>query len=129
MRVKYPLALIAVVCAIAAALGNRLCNFSEASRAWERAKDTAEYQAYAAEFVQFNNHFHLDEKDGCYALSQDRVELMLVITHPDGGDYAVVEDVLSRVDSAKARCFQKAYRGLSTKIPPFVPFVLQMRFG
>ena len=104
-------------------------SYADARGLWEKHKDTAEYQTYASEFAQFSNHFHIDEKDGCYALGKEPVGLMLVITHPGGSQYAVVEDVLSDVDSPKARCFMKSYRGLPTKVPPYVPFVLQMAMG
>jgi len=129
MHIRCLLAVLTIVPAIALAKDGKPGTYADASKAWERVKDTAEYQTYASEFAQFNNAFYLDEKDGCYALSRDSVNLMLVITQPDGSEYAVVEDVLSEVDNAKAHCFQKTYRGIRTKIPPFVPFVLQMSFG
>jgi hypothetical protein len=103
--------------------------YADARGLWEKHKDTVEYQTYSSEFAQFNNHFHIDEKDGCYALDKGPVGLMLVITHPSSSQYAVVENVLSDVDSPKARCFMKTYRGLPTKVPPYVPFVLQMAMG
>ena len=90
---------------------------------------SVEYQTYASEFVQFNNHFHIDEKDGCYALGKEPIQLMLVITHPGSAEFAVVENVLSDVNSLKARCFIRSYLGLRTKVPPYVPFVLQMSMG
>ena len=93
---------------------------------WERTKTRAEYQRYAQEFAQFNNHFRLDEKDGCYARAPGQVNLMLVITHSSGSEVAIIERVLSDVHSAKAQCFQNSYEGVRTKIPPFLPFVLQM---
>jgi hypothetical protein len=104
-------------------------SYASASAVWERTKNDAKYQSYADEFAQFNNHFHLDEKDGCYALSGGPVTLMLVITHPAKSEYAAIERVLSDVDNAKARCFMKSYGGIKTKVPPFVPFVLQMEMG
>jgi hypothetical protein len=104
-------------------------SYVDARGVWEKHKDTVEYQTYAAEFAQFNNHFHIDEKDGCYALGKGAVALMLVITHSSDSQYAVVENVLSDIDSPKARCFIKSYLGLPTKVPPFVPFVLQMAMG
>jgi hypothetical protein len=104
-------------------------SYADARGVWEKHKDTVEYQTYASEFAQFNNHFHIDEKGGCYALGKGPVGLMLVITHPSNSQYAVVENVLSDVDSPKARCFIKSYLGLPTKVPPYVPFVLQMAMG
>jgi hypothetical protein len=101
-------------------------SYSDAKAIWQQKRGTPEYQKYAAEFAQFNNHFHLDVRDGCYALGPGSVDLMLVITHPDNSQYAVIKRVLSNVDNAKARCFEKSYRGVPTKVPPFLPFVLQM---
>jgi hypothetical protein len=81
--------------------------YSEARGIWDQNKGKAEYQAYAAEFSQFNNHFHLDEKDGCYRLAHGPVELMLILAHAKGDEYAVVKQVLSDVDNLKARCFKQ----------------------
>jgi hypothetical protein len=129
MGVRYILALTTVLSAVCLAQGSRPRSYTEASAVWERAKDGSAYQTYASEFAQYNNSLRLDERDGCYALSADPVDVMLIITRPQAGEYAVVEDVLARVDSPKARCFQRSHRGIPTKIPPFVPFVLQMSFG
>lgn len=104
-------------------------SFSSAKKIWEASKGRSDYQTYADEFAQFNNYYHLDEKDGCYALGSEPVELMLIITHHGNGQYATIEKVLSNVDSPKARCFRKSYEGLGTKIPPFFPFVFQMTMG
>jgi hypothetical protein len=101
-------------------------SYSEADAIWDHSKDKAEYRTYQAEFTQFSNHFHLDEKDGCYALSPGNVTILLLITHPDGDQYAVIEDVFTDVDNLKASCFKKTYLGIKTKIPPFLPFVLKM---
>jgi hypothetical protein len=54
---------------------------------------------------------------------------MLVITHPDNSELAVIEQMLSDVDNAKTRCFRKSYGGIRTKIPAFFPFVLQLTMG
>jgi len=101
--------------------------YADAKAIWLNSRDAAAYQSYAAEFSQFNNHFHLDSKDGCYVLAPGSVELMLVISHPNNDEFAVIERVLSDVDNAKSKCFEKTYRDVRTKIPPFLPFVLQMR--
>lgn len=103
--------------------------YTNAKALWEKSYQKADYQTYAAEFTQFNNHFHLDEKDGCYALSQNPVELMLVITHENNTEFAVVEQVFSNVSNAKSECFINTYRGIKTKVPPFLPYVLQMSMG
>lgn len=104
-------------------------SYSYAQVLWKKHKDTVEYQTYISEFVQFNNHFRIDVRSGCYALGQGTIGLMLVITQPAGREFAVVENVLSDGSSPKARCFMKAYLGLQTKVPPYVPFVLQMTMG
>jgi len=59
-----------------------------------------------------SNHFHLDEKGGCYALACGPVNLMLVIAHSGDSEFAVIEQVFADVDNAKARCFEKTYRGI-----------------
>lgn len=109
--------------------GNVPQSYAGAKALWQQRSNTAEYQTYAAEFSQFNNHFHLDERNGCYQLGTGPVNLMLVITHPDDNQFAVIEQVFADVDNAKAQCFEKSYRGIPTKIPPYLPFVLQMGMG
>jgi hypothetical protein len=104
-------------------------SYAAAKAIWLRTRDTKDYQSYAAEFSQFNNHFHLDEKDGCYGLAPGSVNLMLIVTHRANSEFATVERVLADVDNAKARCFEKSYTGIQTKIPPFFPFVLQLGMG
>jgi hypothetical protein len=99
------------------------------SRIWEGSRHRKEYQVYAQEFAQFSNHFRLDEKDGCYALAQGPVELMLVITHDGKSQYAKIDQVLPSVDNAKTACFKKSYGGIQTKVPPYFPFVLQLGMG
>jgi hypothetical protein len=120
---------LALVVSSAAFASDVAQSYADAQAVWQRNQSTAEYQNYAIEFSQFNNHFHLDEKDGCYALGPGPVNLMLVISHPNSDEFAVVEQVLSDVDNAKARCFMKSYLGIRTKIPPFLPFVLQLGMG
>ncbi|MGO9934311.1 MAG: hypothetical protein ACLPV8_21190 [Steroidobacteraceae bacterium] len=104
-------------------------SYADAKAIWQQHMNGTDYQTYSAEFAQFNNHFHLDEKDGCYALAPGPVNLMLVITHPSNDEFAVIDQVLSDVDNAKSRCFKNTYRGVRTKIPPFLPFVLQLGMG
>lgn len=101
----------------------------DAKKTWEQSKDRADYQQYADEFTQFNNSRHLDEKDGCYGLSPGPVTIFLIITHSTTAKFAVVEQVVSDVDNAKAQCFRKTYTGLPTKVPPYSPLILQMKMG
>lgn len=122
-------AALALAASGAAFAANTPRSYADAMVIWQQHRDTAEYQTYAAEFSQFNNHFHLDERNGCYQLGAGPVNLMLVITHPNNNQYAVIEQVFADVDNAKARCFEQSYLGIPTKIPPFLPFVLQMGMG
>lgn len=101
-------------------------SFLSAKKIWQASMNRSDYQAYAAEFAQFNNYYHLDEKNHCYALGTEPVELMLIITHRSNDKYAKIEKVLPNIDSPKAECFRKSYEGLDTKIPPFLPFVFQL---
>ena len=120
------LALLALISVGAVGAPN---SYTEARMLWESHKDSVEYQTYLSEFVQFNNHFHIDEKDGCYQLSGGKVSLMLVIAHEAGAQYSVVSKVFADVDTPKARCFKKSYGSIQTKTPPFLPFVVQMDMG
>ena len=123
------LAILTAVIATAAFAADSPRVYADAKAAWEKLKNKPECQTYASEFAQFNNHFHLDEKDGCYALSPGPVNLMLIISNSTNGEFAVVERVLSDVENAKSQCFKKSYGGIRTKIPPYLPFVLQMSMG
>ena len=124
---KVILGSVLAIIAAGMALADEVPGSYEAAKAiWSRNRESKDYQGYAAEFSQFNNHFHLDEKDGCYALAPGSVNLMLVISQPKNSEFAVIERVLADVDSEKARCFEKSYRGVQVKAPPFFPFVLQM---
>ncbi len=104
-------------------------SYAEAEAAWKSSRDKPLHQAYAEEFIQFNNFHRLDEKDGCYALSPGPVNLYLVITHTRGEQFARVERVVSSVNNQKASCFKRTYEGLRTKAPPFAPFVMQLGMG
>jgi len=104
-------------------------DYSTARAVWKKTMNKPDYQRYGNEFAQFSNHFHLDEKGDCYRLAPGPVTLMLVISKPDAGEFAVVERVYADVDNAKARCFIKSYTGVPTKAPPFLPLVLQMTMG
>jgi hypothetical protein len=104
-------------------------SYAAAKAIWLRSRGTKEYQGYAAEFSRFNNHLHLDERGGCYVLASGPVNLMLVISRPQNSELAVIERVLTDVDNAKARCFEKSYGGVQVKAQPFFPFVLQLGMG
>ena len=124
---KVILGSVLTIIAAGVALADEAPGSYEAAKAiWSRNRESKDYQGYAIEFAQFNNHFHLDEKDGCYALAPGSVNLMLVISQPKNSEFAVIERVLADVDSEKARCFEKSYSGVQVKAPPFFPFVLQM---
>jgi len=122
-------AFFAVAFSLAVARAATSLSYAEAEVAWKQVRDRPQYQSYVAEFTQYNNSLHLDDKDGCYKLSPGPVNLFLVITHTGSSEFAVVERVLSSVDNPKARCFMRTYEGLRTKVPPFLPFVLQMGMG
>lgn len=127
MRLHFGILLL-IISTVALADGGPL-TFSDARKIWEKNRAKKEYQAYAGEFAQFNNHFQLDEKDGCYSLAGAPVELMLVITHQDNNKFALIEDVLANSNSPKAQCFKRTYGGLRVKTPPFFPFIFQMRMA
>ena len=84
--------------------------------------------AYLKEFIQFNNAMKLDSKGGCYSRPGGQVKLMLLITHDKGERWASVSQVFSQTDSPKAQCLQRSYRGVPTKVPPVLPFIVQLDF-
>jgi hypothetical protein len=104
-------------------------SYQDAEAIWIRSRDTIEYQTYAAEFAQFNNAVRLDERGNCYSLTGGSVNLMLVISGARDDGFAVVERAFYDTNNAKARCFERSYNGISTKAPPFLPFVLQLRMN
>jgi hypothetical protein len=128
MHLRSAVVMLSAVVGVARA-ADRALTYGQAQEIWEASKNKPEYQSYAQEFAQFNNYFHLDERDGCYKRQGRRVELMLIITHRAGNHNARIKQVLTETDSPKARCFKKTYGGIDTKIPPFSPFVLQMSMG
>jgi len=128
MRRQIAAVFVLSVCGIATA-ADAPRSYAEAEALWRNSRDKSEYQDYAAAFAQYNNSLRLDERDGCYSLSPGPVTLMLVISRADADGFATIERVLSDVDNAKARCFQRSYTGLRTKLPPFLPFALQMGMG
>lgn len=128
MLARTVLLLVTAACSVYAYAAPPL-SYAQAEAAWKQTRDKPEYQRYAEEFAQFNNHFHLDEKDGCYSLPSGQINLFLVITQTDGGEFALIEQALPSVSNPKATCFKRTYEGVRTKVPPFSPFVLQMRMG
>ena len=105
-----------------------ISSYDTARAAWEKAKDDPAVAAYLKEFIQFNNAMKLDSKDGCYSQPGGKVKLMLLITHNKGERWATVSQVFSQTDSPKAQCLQRSYRGVPTKVPPVLPYIVQLDF-
>ena len=101
-------------------------SYSDADLIWQNSRSRPEYQTYASEFAQFNNHFHLDTKGGCYSLGSGTVNILMVIAHERGREFATITRVFADVGGEKALCFERTYRNLQTKVPPFSPFVLRL---
>ena len=106
-------------------------SFGEAQARYNQARRLPGYDAYAAQFWKLNDNAHFDQNSGCYAKGEGPVNLLLVLdkTDPKGGagkplKIAIME-THTDVNTAKAKCFRKAYQGLATNIPPFLPFLLQ----
>ena len=104
-------------------------SYSDATLIWQKHKDTEAYQNYLSEFLQFNNHYRLDEKLGCYNINKEVINMFLVVTHQDPNKFSVIEYVLTEKENQKSLCFKKTYTNLKVKKPPYLPFVIQMRMG
>jgi len=102
--------------------------YNKAEQNWQENKKTAAYQAYTSEFVQYSNAHKLDTRLGCYDLGSETVIQYLIINLGSSKKYAIVEDVVSNINTPKSRCFTDSYKGLQVKKPPYLPFVLQMEF-
>jgi hypothetical protein len=102
--------------------------FSAAKIQWQEHVNLKSFQQYMVEFVYFNNHYHLDSKDGCYAKKDGRIIQFLVVNHHKDAQYAVIESVVSNVDNDKSRCFTKAYKNAKVRTPPYSPFIIRMEF-
>ena len=102
-------------------------SYEDAEAIWQKTRDMREYQSYVAEFAELNNAFRIDERGGCYSLASGPVNLMLLVSPADAKGVATIERVFYDTDNAKARCFERSYRGLPTKAPPFLPLVVQLR--
>ena len=116
----------ALACFTTLASAAPISSYDTARAAWEKAKDDPAVAAYLKEFIQFNNAMKLDSKDGCYSQPGGQVKLMLLITHDKGERWASVSQVFSQTDSPKAQCLQRSYRGVPTKVPPVLPFIVQL---
>lgn len=101
-------------------------SFEGVKSLWEKNRESQEYRQYAGEFMQYVNYYHIDKKGDCYALAPGPVELFLVIAKSDDDKFAEVQHVLTSADNEKSRCFQKAYLGLRVRVPPFLPYPLQL---
>jgi hypothetical protein len=101
-------------------------SYADAEVIWRDSREKDEYQIYLAEFAQYNNSLRLDERDRCYSLAPGPVNLMLVISRADADGFATIRQVFHDVDNAKARCFARTYTDVRTKLPPFLPFVVQL---
>ncbi|HZF30254.1 MAG TPA: hypothetical protein VE907_14135 [Gammaproteobacteria bacterium] len=123
-RTMAVLALIACSVSVAADAPR---SYEDAAAIWRRNRGTNEYRDYAAEFTQFSNALRLDERGGCHSLAAGPVTLMLLVSQAESRQFAVIERVFYDTDNAKARCFERSYSGIATKIPPSFPFVLQLR--
>jgi len=97
-------------------------SFADVEELWQQSKSKPGYVEYRDEFVQYNNHFHLDTKDDCFAQNSGPVNMYLIVTTK-----AVVESVVTDIDNARARCFKRTYTGLRVKAPPFSPFIINLR--
>jgi hypothetical protein len=124
---KYLILILTLITSNVAFGGN--VDYTEAREIWEKDKVTSEYQNYLEQFLQYNNSLRLDEKNGCYKISSDPVEIFLVVKYSNGNKYASVVDVLVNGINSKSECFIKTYRNLKLKKPPHFPFVIQMAFG
>jgi hypothetical protein len=123
---KNVLVILSLFTSSAAFCGNT--DYEEAKGIWDKDRITFEYQNYLEQFLQYNNSLRLDEKSGCYKLTNDSVELLLVVKHVEGNKYAIVEDVLVDKNNLKSECFIEIYENLKVKKPPHFPFVIQMQF-
>lgn len=110
-----------VLCFIVSTSAFSAPTFADVERLWIRSKVKQGYSEYQAEFVQYNNYFHLDTKDGCFNLAPEKIRMFLVIN-----SHAVVETVDTDLNNPKAQCFKRTYLGLPVKAPPFEPFILNM---
>ena len=118
----------ALACFTTLASAAPISSYDSARAAWEKSKDDPAVAAYLQEFIQFNNAMKLDSKDGCYSQPGGKVKLMLLITHDKGERWARISQVFSQTDSPKAQCLQRSYRGVPTKVPPMLPYIVQLDF-
>ncbi len=95
--------------------------YEQALNVWETTKDREQYQSYAQAFAQWNNHFQLDTRNGCYAKGKEPLTILLVIS-----DKAEIGPVMSSVGGEKAECFRLTYLGLKVGAPPFSPLVIRL---
>jgi len=103
-------------------------SYSEAEQHWQENKETSAYRTYASEFIKYSQAHRMDTNLGCYDLGSEPVKQYLIIKLGNSRKFALVEDVVSKVDTPKSRCFIDSYKGVQVKTPPYLPFILQMEF-
>lgn len=120
-------------------------------------KNIKQSQQYAAEFVKYTNAISLDEKNKCYSLSNEVIKtfkknkkleenntgskkravqelpdptmnVYLIFNHDKNSKFGIIEDVVPEKDTLSSRCMVKSYKGLGVKIPPYLPYILKMKF-
>lgn len=103
-------------------------SYERAEKNWQVYKETTDYKTYANEFVEYNNAHQLDTRMGCYELGSETVQLFLIIDYGKAKRRTFVVDAVSNFNTPRSRCFIDSYKGMQMKKPPYLPFVLQMKF-
>ncbi len=106
-------------CTTSRSVANR---YRSALEIYAYAKNLPGFNEYADVFVRSLIARSLDRKSGCYAKDPgERVVLILIV---DRTGRIIEAD--SDGNSAKAKCFRKAYAGVPMPIPPFFPLPVQV---
>ena len=97
-------------------------NYPSALALYDRARDLPGFADYVNVFVRSQNARHLDERSGCYAKNVgERISLILIVDRT-----GKIAAAYSDSNTAKAKCFKAAYKGVQMPIPPFVPLPVQL---
>ncbi len=116
------LAAAAMLLAACATSRSNAARYQAALQVYARARSLPGFDPYVDTFIRSQNARRLDRNSGCYAKGPgERVVLILMV---DRTGRIIEAD--SEGNSAKAKCFRKAYSGVQMPIPPFFPFPVQL---
>ena len=111
---------------IALSLASSPLVFAQSTKDFNRIDTLAEKQlatkpdetsTYADAWAEFNNRYHLDERDGCFFKADGELTQILEI---DASGKVV--GYYSDKENGRSQCWSETYMGVVFPTPPFAPY-------